>query len=100
MKVQNNPRLFVEYIINLEYLVNRTQNSIEPHIDFWEENKDELNKLRDNALILKIGVQISSKLSQLSNLDETILKSVEKIREDYRKEYNFRDDEVEPFRGI
>ena len=99
-KAQNRPHLFVEYIINLEYLVNRTQNSIQPNIDFWEENKDELIKLRDNPLILEIGVQISSKLTQLRNLDDTILKSVEKIREDYRKEYNFTDNEINPFRGI
>ena len=99
-KAQNRSHLFVEYIINLEYLVNRTPNSIQPNIDFWEENKDELIKLRDNPLILEIGVQISSKLTQLRNLDDTILKSVEKIREDYRKEYNFTDNEVEPFRGF
>ena len=90
----------MEYIINLEYLVNRTPNSIEPHIDFWEKYKDELIQLRDNPLILETGVQISSKLTQLRNLDETILKSVDKIREDYRKEYNFTDNEVEPFRGF
>lgn len=100
LKAQNNPRLFVEYIINLEYLVNRRQNSIEPNIDFWEKNNDELMKLRNNSLILEIGVQISSKLTQLKILDETILKSVEKIREDYRKEYNFTDNEVEPFRSV
>ena len=100
LKAQNKPLLFVEYIINLEYLVNRIPNSIEPIIDFWEENKDELIKLRDNPLILDTGVQISSKLTQLRKLDETILKSVEKIREDYRKEYNFTDNEVEPFRGL
>jgi hypothetical protein len=100
LKVQNKPLLFVEYIINLEFLVNRIPNSIEPTIDFWDENKDELIKLRDNPLILDIGMQISSKLTQLRNLDETILKSVEKIREDYRKEYNFTDNEVEPFRGL
>lgn len=98
LKAQYNPHLFVEYIINLEYTVNRTPNSIEPNINFWDENKDELLKLRDNLHILEIGVQISNKLTQLRNLDETILKSVEKIREDYRKEYNFTDNEVEPFR--
>ena len=99
LKVQNNPFLFIEYIINLEYLVNRRPDSIEPNIDFWEENKGELMKLRDNPLILDIGVQISNKLTQLRKLDETILKSIEEIREDYRKEYNFTDDEIEPFRG-
>ena len=100
LKVQTKLHLFIEYIINLEYLVNRMPNSIQPNIDFWEENKDELIKLRDKPLILEIGVQISSKLTQLRNLDDTILKSVEKIRDDYRKEYNFTDNEVEPFRGF
>ena len=99
LKALYNPHIFVEYIINLEFTINRIPNSIEPNIDFWEENKEELMKLRNNPLILEIDVQISSKLIQLRNLDENILKSVEKIREDYRKEYNFTDNEVEPFRG-
>lgn len=100
LKAQNDSQLFVEYIINLEYLVKRMPNSIEPRIDFWEENKDELLKLRDNPLILETGEQISSKLSQLRDLNEKILKSVDKIREEYRKEYNFTDIEIEPFRGF
>lgn len=100
LKAQNDSQLFVEYIINLKYLVKRMPNSIEPRIDFWEENRDELLKLRDNPLILETGEQISRKLSQLRDLNEKILKSVEKIREDYRKEYNFTDNEIEPFRGF
>jgi hypothetical protein len=35
----------------------------------------------------------------LRELDETIFKKIEKIRGKYRKEYNFTDAEVEPFRG-
>lgn len=100
LKAQNDSQLFVEYIINLKYLVKRMPNSIEPRIDFWEENRDELLKLRDNPLILETGEQISSKLSQLRDLNEKILKSIDKIREEYRKEYNFTDIEIEPFRGF
>ena len=96
-----NPDLFFsEYLINIEETRERISNSIEPNLDFWEENQDELLKFRDTPNIIEISKQIRSKLIQLRGLDETILKKVEKIREKYRKQYNFTDDEVEPFHGI
>jgi hypothetical protein len=39
-------------------------------------------------------------LIQLKELDRKLLKKLSKIREKYRKEYNFSDNEIEPFRGI
>ena len=95
-----NPALFFsEYIINIEETIERTPNSIQPNIDFWEENQEELLKFRETPHIIEISKQIRSKLIQLRELDETIFEKIEKIRENCRKEYNFTDDEVEPFRS-
>lgn len=98
--IEDSFRFYGEYLINLEYTIKRSPNSIEPHIDFWEENQDELLKFRDKPHITEINEQISEKLIQLTELDEKLLKKLSKIREKYRKEYNFVNDEIEPFRGI
>lgn len=99
LKVEKPVSFIGGYIINLEYIIERIPNSNEPHIDFWEENQKELLKFRDTPHIIEIGKKISSKLIQLIELDETILKKLQKIREDYRQEYNFTDNEVEPLKG-
>ncbi len=57
-------------------------------------------KFRDKPYIIEIHEQIRKKLIQLKELDEEILKKLVKIREEYRKEYNFINDEIEPFRGV
>jgi hypothetical protein len=88
------------YLINLEYTIKRIPDSIQPHIDFWEEHQDELLKFRDKPHIIEIHKQICKKLIQLKELDDEIFKKLVKIREEYRKEYNFINDEIEPFRGI
>jgi hypothetical protein len=98
--IENSFRFYGKYLINLEYTIKRSPNPIEPHIDFWEENQDELLKFRDKPHITEINEQISEKLIQLTELDEKLLKKLSKIREKYRKEYNFVNDEIEPFRGI
>ena len=98
--IENSFRFYGEYLINLEYTIKRSPNSIEPNIDFWEENQDELLKFRDKPHITEINEQISEKLIQLTELDEKLLKKLSKIREKYRKEYNFSDNEIEPFRGL
>ena len=98
--IENSFRFYGEYLINLEYTIKRSPNSIEPNIDFWEENQDELLKFRDKPHITEINEQISEKLIQLTELDEKLLKKLSKIREKYRKEYNFTDNEIEPFRGL
>lgn len=97
--IENPALFFSEYIINVEYTIERIPNSIQPDIDFWEENQKELLKFRETPHIIEISKQIRSKLIQLRELDETIFKKIEKTRENYRKEYNFTDDEVEPFRS-
>ncbi len=89
-----------EYIINLEYTIRHIPGSIEPNIDFWEENQDELLKFRDTPRVIEISNQISEKLIKLKELDGKLLKKLSKIREEYRKEYNFINNEIEPFRGI
>ena len=98
--IENSFRFYSEYLINLEYAIERSPDSIEPHIDFWEENQDELLKFRDKFYIIETSKQISEKLIQLKELDGKLLKKLSKIREKYRKEYNFSDNEIEPFRGI
>jgi hypothetical protein len=57
-------------------------------------------KFRDKPHIIEIHKQICKKLIQLKELDDEIFKKLVKIREEYRKEYNFINDEIEPFRGI
>ena len=98
--ITNPFQFYGEYLINLEYTIKRSPNSTEPHIDFWEENQDELLKFRDKPHIIEIHKQISEKLIQLKELDGKLLKKLLKIREKYRKEYNFVTNEIEPFRGI
>ncbi len=94
-----NPYLFFsEYIINIENTIKRTPNYIEPNIDFWEENQEELLKFKDTKYITEISEQIRSKLIQLKEENQTNFKKVEEIREKYRKEYNFTDDELDTFK--
>lgn len=99
LMVENPDKFIGEYIINLEYIIKRIPGSIEPYVDFWEENQQELLKFRNTQHITEIGKTISHKLIQLRELDETLIKELEKIREDYRREYNFTDNEVEPFKN-
>lgn len=99
LNIENPDLFFSECIINIEETIERIPNSIQPNIDFWEENQEELLKFRETPHIIEISKQIRSKLIQLRELDETIFERIVKIRESYRKEYNFTDDEVEPFRS-
>jgi len=98
--ITNPFQFYGEYLINHEYTIERAPGSIQLNIDFWEENQDELLKFRDKPYIIEIHEQIRKKLIQLKELDEEILKKLVKIREEYRKEYNFINDELEPFRGV
>lgn len=91
---------FSEYIINIEDTIERIPDGVHPQIDFVEVNQEELLKFRDTPHIIEVSTQIRGKIIRLRELDETILKKVEKIREKYRKKYNFTDDEVEPSRHI
>lgn len=99
LNIEQPDTFFGEYIINIEYAINRTPKAIEPNIDFWEENQEELLKFRNTTNITEISKQIRSNLIQLIKVDQTIYNKIEKTRENYRKEYNFTDDEVEPFQG-
>jgi hypothetical protein len=98
--IENPALFFSKYIINIENTPERTPNSIQDSAqDFWEENQKELLKFRETPQIIEIGKQIRGKLDQLKELDKTTFKKIEEIRENYRKEYNFTDEEVEPFQG-
>ena len=98
LKTEDPYRFYSEYIINIEYEIKRNPNSIEPNIYFWEENQEKLLKFRDTKNITEISNQIHSKLIQLKEENQTNFKKVEEIREKYRKEYNFTDDELDTFK--
>lgn len=97
-KFNNTVNLFIEYIINLEYTIDRIPDSIQPNIDFWEENHEELLKLRDSQIINEISKRICNKLVELRELNDITLNFLDEIREKYRNEYNFTDNEIDPFR--
>ena len=98
--IEHSFRFFGEYIINFEYIFERSSDSIEPIIDFWEKNKEELLTFRDTPKIKEISLKINEKMNILNKIDGKILKKLHKIREKYRKDYNFTNDEIEPFEGI
>jgi hypothetical protein len=98
LKTEDPYLFFSEYIINIENMIKRTPNSIEPNIDFWEENQEELLKFRETYSITEIIGQIRNKLIQLNEENQINLEKVEEIREKYRKEYNFTDDELDTFK--
>ena len=98
LKTEDPYLFFSEYIINIENKIKRNPNSIEPNIDFWEENQEKLLKFRDTNKITEISDQIHSKLIQLKEENQINFKTVEEIREKYRKENNFTDDELDTFK--
>jgi len=87
--------IFGDFIIN-KWEPERSPDSIEPHIDFWEEYKEELLKFRNTPRIKELEKEIIDTLGQLKGLDENILDKVREIREKYRKEYQFTDYEINP----
>jgi len=87
--------IFGNFIIN-KWEPERSPDSIEPHIDFWEENKEELLKFRNTPQIKELEKEIIDASGQLKGLDENILDKVREIREEYRKEYQFTDYEIDP----
>jgi phage host-nuclease inhibitor protein Gam len=89
-------RIFGEYIINLRCPIERSPDTIQPRIDFWEENRDDLLKFRDTPQIKELDKEIEDVLSQLKKLDEALLEKIEEIREEYRVKYNFTKYEIDP----
>ena len=89
-------RIFGEYIINLRCPIERSPDTIQPRIDFWEENRDKLLKFRDTPQIKELDKEIEGVLSQLKKLDEALLGKIEAIREEYRLKYNFTKYEIDP----
>jgi hypothetical protein len=89
-------RIFGEFIINFRYPIERSPDTIQPHIDFWEEYRDKLLKFRHTPRIEELDKKIEDILSQLKELDEALLKTIEGIREEYRVKYNFTKYEIDP----
>ena len=91
---------YSERIINFEDTIKFSlDNDAKPDIDFWEENQDELLKFRDKRRTVEIHKQLSKKLIELEELDMRLSKKLSEKREKYRKEYNFTNNEINPFRG-
>lgn len=89
-------QIFGNFIINFRYPIERSPDTIQSHIDFWEKYRDELLKFRDTPQIKELDKEIESILSQLKELDEKLLEKIEKIREEYRVKYNFTKYEIDP----
>jgi uncharacterized coiled-coil protein SlyX len=89
-------RIFGNFITNFRYQIERTPDAIQPHIDFWEEYRDELLKFRDTPQIKELDKEIEGTLSQLKELDEALLEKIEEIREEYRVKYNFTKYKIDP----
>jgi hypothetical protein len=85
-----------EFIINHKYTIERSSNSIQPNIDFWEEHRAELLKFREKPQIKELDKEIEGLLRQLKVLDETLLEKLERIREKYRVKYNFTESQIDP----
>ncbi|MBN1763208.1 MAG: hypothetical protein JW878_09085 [Methanomicrobia archaeon] len=88
--------IFGNFIINREYEIERSPNSVQPNIDFWEAYRDELLKFREKPQVDKLDKEIEGLLRQLKELDEELLDALEKIREEYRVKYNFTKYEIDP----
>jgi phage host-nuclease inhibitor protein Gam len=89
-------RIFVKYIINFRYPIERSPETIQPCIDFWEEYRDELLKFRNTPRIEELDKEIEGILSQLRGLDGALLEKIAEIREKYRVKYNFTKYEIDP----
>ena len=89
-------RIFGNFIINFRYPRERSPNTIQPHIDFWEEYRDELLKFRNTPRIEELDKEIEGILSQLRGLDGALLEKIAEIREKYRVKYNFTKYEIDP----
>jgi len=89
-------RIFGVYIINFRCPIERSLDTVQPRIDFWEEYRDELLKFRDTPQIKELDKEIEGVLSQLKKLDEELLKKIEAIREEYRLKYNLTKYEIDP----
>lgn len=89
-------QIFGNFIINFRYPIERSPDTIQPHIDFWEEYRNALLKFRDTPQIKELDKEIEGTLSQLKELDEALLEKSEEIREEYRVKYNFTKHEIDP----
>ena len=86
----------LKYIINFRYPIERSPETIQPCIDFWEEYRDELLKFRNTPRIEELDKEIEGILSQLRGLDGALLEKIAEIREKYRVKYNFTKYEIDP----
>ncbi|MCW3129529.1 MAG: hypothetical protein N2V75_05470 [Methanophagales archaeon] len=73
-----------------------TPRTLEPHIDFWEEYKDELLGFRNTPRIKELDKEIGNLLNKLKELDGDLLDKIKEKRDKYREEYHFTKYEIDP----
>jgi hypothetical protein len=88
-------RIFGNYVIN-KWNPKRRPNTLEPHVDFWEEYKDELLEFRNTRRVEEADKEIKNRLTQLKELDGHLLDKIKEKREKYREEYHFTKYEIDP----
>ena len=93
--VSDIERKFENHIINKKD-PKRSPNTIEPHIDFWEEYRDKLLEFRNTPRVKELDKEIGNRLTQLKELDSDLLEKIKEKREKYREEYHFTKYEIDP----
>ena len=88
-------KIFGNHIINKND-PKRSPNTIEPRIDFWEKDKEELLDFRNTPRVKELDKEIGKLLNQLKELDSDLLDKIKEKREEYREEYHFTKYEIDP----
>jgi len=88
-------RILGNYIIN-KWNPKRSQNTIEPRINFWEEYRDKLLEFRNTRHVKELDKEIENRLNELKELDGDLLDKIKEKREKYREEYHFTKYEIDP----
>lgn len=89
-------KLCKEYIISKGDLNNIFQAGSELKNKFLKEYKDELQRYRYLPRIEELCKEIKDTLNRLKKSDEAILERFEEIIKEYRKDYHFSEDEINP----
>ena len=93
-KLKDNEREGIFWWIINNWTPKRTPHTLEPHVDFWEEYKDELLEFRNTHRVEEADKEIENRLTQLKELDGHLLDKIKEKREKYREEYHFTKYEI------
>nr|CBH37558.1 hypothetical protein BSM_10350 [uncultured archaeon] len=95
-KLEDNERERIFWWIINNWTPKGTPHTLEPHVDFWEEYKDELLEFRKTLRVEEADKEIENRLTQLKELDGHLLDKIKEKREKYREEYHFTKYEIDP----